>query len=471
VKKLATMSVVVAVVSYLAVPAGAHSPTEDVFEATAAECSFLEGAVGGLVFVQTGTDGTFSNVNIWLDGPFVDEPDLIGDSESTAAEVTETSLSAWIPLLDATTLEPVGRVLTLSATLTGPVGDPDIFTDRFHDGNRWVEIESSQQALGIESLELRLDGVAMPADCVASSFREVISVTNPDTQRIKLETESFIECLAPGGDGSTLFLIASELNRQGLLNVEIYSPGVVPFEEPPEAIGAADFGALRGRHDLVVALFDPFDPEGDQLGSANLIMTVSEADKISSRVMLQNVSVKEVLTVLETTGTVTTADTTYALQGACSGEHFSASGVNTSPNGPKPTGRPPANDTPLGAQPLPAREITSNRSTALEPEVPWLEEFDGTIFEFPLGKTLWYTMVGTGGHVTIDTAGSDFDTAIAVYSGEAFDQVALEDDGSANGFSFQAELSFVAVEGVTYFIQIGGFAGEFGHLIIHSTSG
>jgi hypothetical protein len=32
-----------------------------------------------------------------------------------------------------------------------------------------------------------------------------------------------------------------------------------------------------------------------------------------------------------------------------------------------------------------------------------------------MGRTLWYTVVGTGGEMTFDTAGSGIDTVLAVY--------------------------------------------------------
>ena len=53
-------------------------------------------------------------------------------------------------------------------------------------------------------------------------------------------------------------------------------------------------------------------------------------------------------------------------------------------------------------------------------------------FEVPFGFTAWWTFNGTGGQVTIDTAGSTFDTVLAVYTGSpgSFTQVACVDDVS-----------------------------------------
>ena len=46
------------------------------------------------------------------------------------------------------------------------------------------------------------------------------------------------------------------------------------------------------------------------------------------------------------------------------------------------------------------------------------------------GRTLWYTIEGTGDPVTVDTGGSNFDTLIGVYEldGEVFTEIACIDD-------------------------------------------
>jgi hypothetical protein len=66
--------------------------------------------------------------------------------------------------------------------------------------------------------------------------------------------------------------------------------------------------------------------------------------------------------------------------------------------------------------------------------------------------------------VTIDTAGSDFDTALAVYADEGGElvQVACVDDVE----TLQAVVTVDTVAGVTYYIQAGGFADSFGTLVL-----
>ena len=85
------------------------------------------------------------------------------------------------------------------------------------------------------------------------------------------------------------------------------------------------------------------------------------------------------------------------------------------------------NDAPSGAIALaiPATVDVKTGGTALEPEQPCLVDFDGNEEELPFGHTAWWTFTGTGGDVTVDTAGSNFDTAVGVYvpNGGWFDHV------------------------------------------------
>ena len=41
------------------------------------------------------------------------------------------------------------------------------------------------------------------------------------------------------------------------------------------------------------------------------------------------------------------------------------------------------------------------------------------MFEIPVGYTVWYKFLGTGSPMTIDTAGSDYDTVTALYTASA----------------------------------------------------
>ena len=84
------------------------------------------------------------------------------------------------------------------------------------------------------------------------------------------------------------------------------------------------------------------------------------------------------------------------------------------PKGPK-RGPLPTNDGPDGAIALHvgSRLNASNVAATPEPEFQLANCPEGFFDQF--GNTLWYSIEGTGSPVTIDTAGSNFDTLIAVY--------------------------------------------------------
>jgi cephalosporin hydroxylase len=71
--------------------------------------------------------------------------------------------------------------------------------------------------------------------------------------------------------------------------------------------------------------------------------------------------------------------------------------------------------------------------------------------------------VGTGAPMTIDTAGSDFDTVVAIYTVSAGSYIPVPDgcvDDSPTepiGRTLQANVTIPTVAGTTYLVQIGGY--------------
>ncbi len=148
----------------------------------------------------------------------------------------------------------------------------------------------------------------------------------------------------------------------------------------------------------------------------------------------------------------------------CDAVIFENHSTSSRPCGPQAL-RAPANDGPDGAIALSlgARFNTSNVGATPEPEAPILTCPGG--FSDNFGRTLWYTIEGTGGPVTIDTAGSGIDTLIGVYvpTDAGFDEIACIDDVEFEpvGSTFQAALTIDTDEGVTYYVQVGGFFNFF----------
>ena len=165
---------------------------------------------------------------------------------------------------------------------------------------------------------------------------------------------------------------------------------------------------------------------------------------------------------LDPNGTIvfSTGDTFEIDDEHCDARTFELHNTESSPKGPK-SRTAPSNDAPAGAIALDAGERfnTSNVGATGEAEIQietCPEEFDD---EF--GRTLWYTVEGTGDPVTIDTAGSGIDTLIGVFvpTGSGFDEIACNDDVEFEpiGSTLQAAVTFDTEEGVTYYVEVGGF--------------
>jgi len=86
------------------------------------------------------------------------------------------------------------------------------------------------------------------------------------------------------------------------------------------------------------------------------------------------------------------------------------------------------------------------------------------------GKSVWFTWTApTSGTVTIDTAGSNFDTLLAVYTGtsvSALTAVASNDD-SLSGGTTTSKVTFQVTAGTVYQIAVDGYDGVWGNITLH----
>jgi len=90
---------------------------------------------------------------------------------------------------------------------------------------------------------------------------------------------------------------------------------------------------------------------------------------------------------------------------------------------------------------------------------------EGTHADNTGGKSVWWSWTApTNGNVTLSTAGSSFDTLLAVYTGESVSALVLvesNDDDAVSG-ELTSLLNFDAVTGITYQIAVDGFNDDFG---------
>lgn len=123
----------------------------------------------------------------------------------------------------------------------------------------------------------------------------------------------------------------------------------------------------------------------------------------------------------------------------------------------------PIND--LFANRWPASTSTSqttglNVGATSEPDEPINPSVAGS-------KTVWWSWSSsTSGEVTITTVGSDYDTTLAVYSGSELSNLVLlgsNDDTSG----LQSSVTFAAEAGVPYSIQVDGYSGATGTIVLN----
>jgi hypothetical protein len=137
-----------------------------------------------------------------------------------------------------------------------------------------------------------------------------------------------------------------------------------------------------------------------------------------------------------------------------------------------PSGAGPANDNCAAAITVSSCAYTNTQSTAGAGDETNEPQSTCTL----QSNSVWYTLPANANlrTVTVDTCGSDFDTAIMVYqvNGAAcdfaqFTAVACNDDTGGCGDGFQSSVSFLAAANTVYKIQVGGFDGETGSLTVN----
>ena len=82
----------------------------------------------------------------------------------------------------------------------------------------------------------------------------------------------------------------------------------------------------------------------------------------------------------------------------------------------------------------------------------------GAPYSVGVARTAWFTVQGTGGPITVTTAGSNYDTAMFVYAGSPAGAVVTCNDDSSS--EIQAAVAFSSTAGATYAIQVGRACNE-----------
>jgi len=396
-------------------------------------------------------------------------PDYLADGSVPPMVVSWSGYDATLelPVTDGTGA-PAGTA-TVAYDLEA-VGDPIPLETRDHTSNAWfIETGTGWELEGTATIGLP-DGSSIEASCFGFARDVRIFETDPSS-RIRQDDRVQLECALVGPDEQTLDL-GIDLAADG---GDGFIFGTVGLTGEPlaglDGQGAVDGASIEG----TATMHDPFT--GEQLGTAALDATLSPTGERETIVMpytngpirltFDYQAVDGTFTVMPDTGDPVVFDLTDCVAAAVHiKDQLHAA------NGPKPKGKAVPNDTPDTAQPLDvgdqARVMT--RTAAPAPEAP-SEDCLG----FDLVGTVWYSVTAeSDGPLTIDTAGSDFDTALAVYAADgSLDPIpgACNDDVGVPPFGrlIQAQVTFEAVAGTTYLVQVGSFPGDgqlYGKLII-----
>lgn len=389
-------------------------------------------------------------------------PDLSGGFDSPA-QVTwnGTTLSGSIPLTGTT------QAATFSVVLT-PSGDPITFDESFEDGNHQHRFSGTFQPLDPRG-NLNVGGATFSLDgCFADETTVSSFDTNPTSIVNKFSSRS-IGCEISNAAGDTAFL--NVYVEGNIAQVNVF---VDPNGPGPDVAGFGEGILVGGALDFPLTLFDPRTGE-PVTGSGGIQLSVASAG-VPFEFLIRNATTRERVrgVFLDVEGSLTVRNHEFNL-GDCVLQDATTKRIVTFPNGPKPGGKVPPNDLPTGAKLLRPGERTTVATKGASPDreatyecLAFEDPETGTLFEIPVGHTVWYKVAGTGNPITIDTAGSDYDTVIAVYTADGaggFTPVpgACVDDVAVQpiGFSLQASVTFASQVSVTYYVQIGGFPQAF----------
>jgi hypothetical protein len=423
------------------------------------------------VVVQSESLDSFVDLAFWAAPSSPDTSNPTWISISGAADFDGASVTASFDLVEFEFQpnpeappygDPVGTA-TLEATLT-PVGDPQPYSVNEHEGNHTFRREGVAQEFSVVgTLELPT-GITFDLSSCGAVHDTFTSFSNAPASSLFRSSQLNLDCqwevdglfvslfgfVEEFGSFSGLFVSGPDLELRG-----------VPTS--PLTLTTESFAASFD-------LFDSTDPGAiEPVGSADASATLTPGGRVNERFSFGDISVhiSGQSYVADGTMSLTLGDATHQLPmdgESCFAADVLATQHDSARQGPR--GRPLPNDAPEAALPIAIGETVTVRTggTALEPEAPCIGDFEGMVVEFPIGKTAWWNFEGTGGDVTVDTAGSSFDTVVGVYTHDSGGLVPIGCVDNVD--SLQARMTIPTDAGVTYYVQAGGIFGDSGSLVL-----
>ncbi len=463
-RRSVTAAVLGLLILSLVVPAAASArPAQRFTERnTVVEC--FEETADGAVLLTAGVDvefGGFLDIVFWPTGsePFEDEPSVI--TASSEASLLGSVLSGtaelvtYVPENEPPYGDPAGEA-AFEATLS-PDGDPIAVDEHFKFGNRVEKTKGTVQPLtadgGVELPGADIDDLS---GCFARSV-DLAHFANDPSAFIDVFDETSVDCFWEDGDTSISFFAFADPSGFGFGEVFVGS-------ETREVGGGAD--ATLTTSSLATDVIELRDFGADEIvGEAT-----ASADLVETGEVIRTVDrngrdwAKFVDTILSVDGTLELTldgtEATYPIDDEhCFARQTDGRFHEVRPAGPKP--RPYANEGPEDAIALRLGRSVKLvvGAGAFDPEAPCLDD-EG--FEFPLANTAWWSIVGTGGELTADTAGSAIDTILGVYVDDG--GTLVQGDCVVDVDTLQARITWASDAGVTYLIQAGAFGGGSGRI-------
>jgi hypothetical protein len=447
------------------------APTTRVTEHAVIVDCFLtndSGTVGAFA-VDSSLEGGFGDMAFWdaPAAPPADDPTLV--SVGATVSGTDSSMSAEYDLIVLASGDP-GGTGTLNAALT-PDGPAEVISERIREGNRWVRVEGTIQPMAVSGA-ITVPGAESfdAAGCFAAVQTLSFIATNPSATVDRFDNLS-LSCSWETADGF-VFLSA---------NADRFSAfgDIFVADATGEYSGFADVTLTATAFDGTWELFATDGETVVGTASASASLTSTGETFRTKDGSPPNFAMFTTMPFL-VDGTLEVSapggDQTLPMDDEhCFAAQERVSFHSVRPAGPKPG--PLANDAPENAEAATLgrtiRIVTGGNAEPAEEPCTFVDPETNEEFEVPFGFTAWWTFVGTGGPVTIDTAGSNFDTVLGVYTGSpgSFTQVACVDDVSDPTFSLQSRVTIDTVAGVTYYVQAGGFGGSTGRLQLVVRSG
>ena len=404
---------------------------------------------------QSEIDGTGAYLEVYDGDPASTDPVWMQD-ETRPVSMTfgPTTVEVTIPLLPSgeaqivADLEPVEEIS---------------FLDTGKEGNSRYRFKVAGTLYAVTGT-LTLPGSAPapfgPINCGATDAQVDNFFTNPHAVIRSFSSTGGL-CNVTNGSGDTAEIFFDVFPDGLFLNAFVTDAG-------GDQVGAGGFGELGGSISMIL---DEYDPEtGESTGDVGAaeVALAETGDDFAYVLQASKRTVRVTGSIVDVDGTLTTSLGSFDLDPCTIAITREKERINPS-NGPKPIGKAPANDLPAGAIALRvgAKASVQTRGAQVESEAGYpcmIVEIDGIETTIAVDHTVWYTVTGTGGSITVDTAGSDFDTVLAVYEGspDESETVACVDDTPIQpiGRTMQGVASFPTVAGTTYWVQIGGINEE-----------